>query len=58
MNFALGCGGVSYYEEQTQFCQIPKSLDLGTIHIRRRQIFTIFEPLPSEFQQNAYEGDF
>ena len=32
----------------------------GTIHLRRRQIFTIFDPytLPSTFQQNAYEGDF
>jgi hypothetical protein len=32
----------------------------GTIHLRRRQIFTIFEPtpLPSPFQQNAYEGYF
>ena len=28
----------------------------GTIHLRRRQIFTIFDPypLPSAFQQNAY----
>ena len=32
----------------------------GTIHLRRRQIFKIFDPypLPSAFQQNAYEGDF
>ena len=33
---------------------------LRTIHLRRRQIFTMFDPypLPSAFQQNAYEGDF
>ena len=33
---------------------------LGTIHLRRRQIFTIFDPYPlsSAFQQSAYEGDF
>ena len=32
----------------------------GTIHLRRRQIITIFDPypLPSAFQQNANEGDF
>ena len=33
----------------------------GTINLRRQQIFTIFDPsrpLPSAFQQNAYEGDF
>ena len=32
----------------------------GTIHLRGRQIFTILTPtpLPSAFQQNAYEGDF
>ena len=31
---------------------------LGTIHLRRRQIFKIFDPspLPSAFQQKAYEG--
>ena len=35
-------------------------ITLGTIHLRRRQIFTFFDPnpLPSAFQQNAYEGDF
>ena len=35
-------------------------LELETIHLRRRQIVTIFDPypLPSAFQQNAYEGDF
>ena len=33
---------------------------IGTIHLRRRQIFTILDPypLPSAYQQNAYEGDF
>ena len=30
---------------------------LGTIYLRPRQIFTIFDPYPSAFQQNAYEGD-
>ena len=29
---------------------------LRTVHLRRRQIFTIFDP--SAFQQIAYEGDF
>jgi hypothetical protein len=33
-----------------------QQFSLGTIHLRRRQIFTIFDP--SAFQQNAYEGDF
>ena len=33
---------------------------LGTIHLRGRQIFTIYDPYPypSAFLQNAYEGDF
>ena len=32
----------------------------GTIHLRRRQIFTIFDPYSPTIgmQQNAYEGDF
>ena len=47
------------------FCKKQKKLlslqemTKGTIHLRPRQIFTIFDPyLPAKFQQNAYEGDF
>ena len=44
------------------FCKKQKKLlslqemTKGTIHLRPRQIFTIFDP--SAFQQIAYEGDF
>ena len=33
---------------------------IGTIHLRRRKFFMIFDPypLPSTFQQNAYERDY
>ena len=43
------------YEEKDK-----ANLQYGTIHLRRQQIFTIFEPSPPPiaFQQNAYEGDF
>jgi hypothetical protein len=41
------------------FCMIRNNPSLGTIQLRRGQIFTIFDPfLPWAFQQNAYEGDF
>ena len=44
----------------SEFELILRDISLGTIHLRRRHIFTIFNPypLPSAFQQNANEGDF
>ena len=51
--FSETCVGLDEYTSASCF-------SLGTIPLRRRQIFTIFDPypLPSVFQQNAYEGDF
>ena len=43
-----------------QKCNNGTLLPKGTIHLRCRQIFTIFDLYPPTltFQQNAYEGDF
>ena len=48
------------HSQYTHIVHFDHQSTLGTIHLRRRQIFTIFDPypLPSAFQQNAYEGDF
>ena len=52
--------GSPTYTKITKAVPTLRGLGLGTIHLRRRQIFTIFDPylLPSAFQQNAYKGDF
>ena len=54
------CWAQKMHKRWSNLVRCLLNIYLGTIHLRRRHIFTIFDPypLPSAFQKNAYEGDF